>query len=117
MSKSIKTNRSKNQRRLRSTRVPHTVGNKTEPPILPRQRPKSSATPAARSDSKLSNMIALMRLRQGATIEQLAKATGWQAHSVRGAMSGAIKKKMGLIIASSKVDGVRTYRIVPAGSA
>lgn len=37
-------------------------------------------------------------------------ATGWQAHSVRDAISGSLRKKMGLTITSEKVDGVRTYR-------
>jgi hypothetical protein len=53
----------------------------------------------------------MLRSNKGATIEALSKATGWQAHSVRGAMSGAIKKKRGLGVTSEKVDGVRTYRI------
>ena len=49
----------------------------------------------------------------GASLDQLRKATGWQAHSVRGFLSGTLKKKMGLRVASSKVkDGQRTYRIV-----
>ena len=42
----------------------------------------------------------------------MAAATNWQAHSVRGAMSGALKKKLGLAIHSQKTDGVRMYRIV-----
>nr|TFG55530.1 MAG: DUF3489 domain-containing protein [Hyphomicrobiales bacterium] len=47
----------------------------------------------------------------GATIADLTSATEWQAHSVRGAMSGAIKKKRGLPVTSEKTDGARTYRI------
>jgi hypothetical protein len=44
---------------------------------------------------------------------QLRKATGWQAHSVRGLLSGTLKKKMGLRVVSSKLqDGQRTYRII-----
>ena len=39
-------------------------------------------------------------------------ATGWQAHSVRGAISGAIKKKLGLTVSSELVEGTRTYRVV-----
>jgi len=62
-------------------------------------------------DSKLGIVIGMLRSTKGATIEALSKATGWQAHSVRGAISGAIKKKHGLTVASEKVDGVRTYRI------
>jgi hypothetical protein len=41
----------------------------------------------------------------------MSLATGWQTHSVRGAISGAIRKRMGLIVESAKADGIRTYRI------
>jgi len=72
----------------------------------------SSPTPSSpRPGSKLGIVIAMLRSNKGATIDALSKATGWQAHSVRGAMSGAIKKKRGFIVNSEKVDGVRTYRI------
>jgi hypothetical protein len=57
-------------------------------------------------------MIALLRRQDGATIAQMTKATGWQAHSVRGAMSGMIKKRLGLTITSTKLGASRTYRIV-----
>jgi len=72
--------------------------------------------PHVRDGSKLAEMIALLRRREGATIDQMAKATGWQTHSVRGAMSGALKKKLGLIVTSSKADGVRTYRITTSSA-
>ena len=46
----------------------------------------------------------------------MAKATGWESHSVRGVMSGALKKKLGLTIASEKVEGRgRIYRIADHG--
>ena len=44
-------------------------------------------------------------------------ATGWQAHSVRGAMSGGLKKGFNFVIDSQKVESVRTYRIAPDGAA
>jgi hypothetical protein len=48
----------------------------------------------------------------GATVEQISKSLDWQTHSVRGAMSGALKKKQGLTITSEKTDtGRRVYRI------
>ena len=47
----------------------------------------------------------------GATVEQIAEAMGWQRHTVRGAMAGALKKKLGLTITSGKIDGQRIYRI------
>jgi len=65
----------------------------------------------ARANSKLAKVIAMLRQPKGTNIEDISKATGWQAHSVRGAMSGAIKKKLGLTVTSAKTDGVRTYRI------
>jgi hypothetical protein len=70
-------------------------------------------TPASglQKNSKLASVIAMLRHPKGASIDDLCKATGWQAHSVRGAMSGAIKKKLGLAVSSGKVNGVRTYRI------
>jgi hypothetical protein len=48
----------------------------------------------------------------GASLQQLQKATGWQAHSVRGFLSGTLKRKMGLRVDSAKLpDGRRTYRV------
>lgn len=73
--------------------------------------PRSSST---RENSKLANMIALLRRKEGATLEQMMKATDWQSHSVRGAMSGALKKKRELNITSTKEGSVRVYRIVDA---
>lgn len=61
---------------------------------------------------KLGLLVALLSNEQGATVEAMTAATGWQAHSVRGAMSGALKKGMGLAIASEKTDAGRRYRIV-----
>ncbi len=52
------------------------------------------------------------RTEGGATIDEIVAATGWQPHTVRGAMSGALKKKLGLTITSEKVDGLgRCYCI------
>jgi hypothetical protein len=50
----------------------------------------------------------------GATVEEMAAATGWQAHSVRGVMSGALVRKFGFVITSEKVDGgKRVYQALP----
>ena len=57
-------------------------------------------------------MIDLLRRPEGATIEEITAATVWQSHTVRGAMSGALKKKLGLLITSEKVEERgRVYRI------
>jgi hypothetical protein len=72
---------------------------------------EQNAPASVRANSKLGKMIALLRRQDGATIAQMMKATGWQAHSVRGAMSGAIKMRLGLTITSTKLGAGRTYRI------
>ena len=64
----------------------------------------------SKSKSKLDLLIARLKRPAGASIEDLSKVTGWQAHSVRGAMAGALRKK-GHNVSSEKVDGVRRYRL------
>jgi hypothetical protein len=66
---------------------------------------------------KLGMVVEMLRRPQGVTVEALSEATGWQVHSVRGAMSGTLKKKHGLTITSEKVEGVRRYRIASASEA
>ena len=59
-------------------------------------------------------LIALLQAPDGATMDTIMAATGWQAHTARGAMSGALGKKLGLIVTSAKEgDGARAYRISP----
>ncbi|MEO0870602.1 MAG: DUF3489 domain-containing protein [Pseudomonadota bacterium] len=60
--------------------------------------------------TKLDTLEKLLNRKNGATIADLTKATGWQPHSVRGAMAGALKKR-GHTITSEKKDSVRRYRI------
>lgn len=65
----------------------------------------------AREGSKKAAVLELLRRKQGATLAEIMTATGWQAHSVRGFISGALVKKMGLTVASTKrEDATRTYR-------
>ena len=66
---------------------------------------------------KLGKLVELLQRPSGATLEEMVAATGWQAHSVRGAMSGGLKKKQGLTITSTKTDGTRVYRIVSGEAA
>ena len=81
----------------------------------PASRAKSAkGTPKVRtvSNTKLSQLETMLRRPDGATLEQLADALHWQAHSVRGAMSGSLKKKQGLKITAVKAEGQeRVYRI------
>jgi len=66
----------------------------------------------AREGSKKAKVLALLERKEGATLPQLMKATGWQAHSVRGFLSGALGKKMRLKVESTKSDtGERVYRL------
>ena len=74
--------------------------------------PQVSEPPAPQDPKgKLGAVIALLRRPEGATLEEMMSATGWQAHSVRGALSGAIKKGRGLTVLSEKTDTGRVYRI------
>jgi hypothetical protein len=69
------------------------------------------ATPARRG-TKTAKILDLLKRPGGVTLKELIKATGWQAHSVRGFLSGAIGKKMGICVESSKQpDGERSYHI------
>ncbi len=66
----------------------------------------------AREGTKAAKVLALLRRPDGSTLKELMKATGWQAHSVRGFLSGAVGKKMGLKLESAKAeDGERSYSI------
>ncbi len=68
--------------------------------------------PKVRAGTKQALLIEMLRRPEGATIDEVMAATGWQAHTVRGAMAGALKKKLGLEVTSEKVEGRgRVYRI------
>ena len=66
----------------------------------------------SREGSKTANVLELLRRKGGVTARELMTATGWQAHSVRGFISGTVGKKMGLTVISAKSDdGERTYSL------
>ena len=68
-----------------------------------------------REGTKQATLIAMLRAPEGATIEEIVAATGWQSHTVRGAMAGALKKKLGLEVTSEKVENRgRVYRLPAA---
>lgn len=74
-------------------------------------RPESKAR-RTRADSKQAQLVEMLKRSKGATIEEIVKAFDWQAHTVRGAIAGALKKKLGLNVVSEKVEGRgRVYRI------
>lgn len=73
---------------------------------------KARKQATSKSRTKLARLEAMLRRPDGATVAQISKSLDWQTHSVRGAMSGALKKKQGLTITSEKTDdGRRVYRI------
>lgn len=72
-----------------------------------------SGSPSLRAGSKGAQVLCLLRRDGGASIEEMMAASGWQAHSVRGFLSGALKKKLGLEVTSSRDEsGNRRYRVV-----
>ena len=72
----------------------------------------ASFTPKTfRPGSKQATLIALLQREEGATLEEMVAATGWLSHTVRGAMAGALKKRLGMDVRSEKVEGRgRVYR-------
>ncbi len=58
-----------------------------------------------RAGSKLAILLALLRRDEGATVDEMAEATGWQPHTVRGVMSGALARRFGVATVSEKVEG------------
>ena len=71
--------------------------------------PKKTAS--ARAGSKTAKVLDLLKRSGGASLKELMKATGWQAHSVRGFLSGALGKKMGLTVSSAKAGEDRRYSV------
>ena len=68
--------------------------------------------PTQRAGTKQAQVIALLERPEGATIAEIVAATAWQAHSARGLISGVLKKKLGLVVGSTKEDGRgAVYRI------
>ena len=84
-----------------------------KPPPTPAREPVVAPSAPKPLGGKLAAMATLLSRPEGATLVQLTEATGWQTHSVRGALAGALKKH-GYVATSSKADGVRTYRLPSA---
>jgi hypothetical protein len=78
-----------------------------------KKAPKGAKKAAgARDGSKTARVLELLKRPSGVTAKELMKATDWQAHSVRGFLSGTVGKKMGLTVTSTKgEDGERTYSV------
>jgi hypothetical protein len=97
--------------------MPRVAPAKSQPnakPVASAKRPTlSQAASPAKTPTKAENIIALLKGKRGATLADMTKATGWQEHSVRGFLAGALKKRHGLEVQSEKHgDGPRRYRLV-----
>lgn len=79
----------------------------------PQRAPEPAASrPTPKGPSgKLGTVVALMQRPEGATVAQMGEATGWQPHSVRGALAGSLKRKHNLTIVGEPGQAGRVYRI------
>lgn len=91
-------------------------GGAVQKPVAAKSKGRQSPQTNVRQGTKQALLIDLLKRKTGATIDEMVEATGWQAHSVRGAISGALKKKLGLTVTSDMVEKRgRVYRIVERG--
>jgi hypothetical protein len=84
---------------------------------LPVASAPAGGSAGRRAGSKQARVIGLLQRPEGATIDEIASAMGWQRHTVRGLISGALKKKLGLHVLSEETDRGRLYRISESRSA
>ena len=91
---------------------------KAAPPTSePEAAGEPSPKPTPRAGTKQALMIDLLKRPEGATVEQIAAATGWQHHTIRGAISGALKKKLGLTVEAIRIREVGPNKTGAKGSA
>ena len=105
---------SKKSKSSKSVKKPQPGKAKVAPKGKPLSEPMKAGLKAVaeKSGSKLSKVIALLSRPEGVTLDEIMKATAWQKHTVRGAMSGTLKKKHGYDVTSRQSsDGVRHYMI------
>jgi Protein of unknown function (DUF3489) len=83
------------------------VGDSATAPIPEQATSTDTAATASttRTGTKQFALIATLRRPEGASLDEIVSATGWQAHTVRGAISGALKKRLGLAITSERIEG------------
>jgi hypothetical protein len=84
---------------------------KMKRPRQPTDPMVAGVTTVLRPGSKQALLLDLLGRDNGATIAELVEATRWQLHSIRGAISGTLKKKLGLAMATEKSTRGRVYRI------
>ena len=88
---------------------------RSKPAKAPKRKSKRNAglvSAISSGRTKHDQILSMLRARGGATIAAIARATGWQPHSVRGFFAGVVKKKLKLNLTSEKTSSGRVYRIV-----
>ncbi len=99
-----------NTKRAKPVKKRHAAGSKSS---NGRQNDRRTTKAPAPVKTKQAILIDHLSRAKGATLAELVEATGWQRHSVRGAISGTLKKKLGLAITSMTVEGKgRVYRTI-----
>jgi hypothetical protein len=104
--------------KLKATRALTPIPAQHAAPVAPKKAKATKeatakdAAPTAREGSKKAIVLDMLKRPEGATLQDIMSATGWQAHSVRGFISGGLGKKMGLKIESLKTsEGARVYHL------
>jgi hypothetical protein len=98
-------------------RAPPPAKSKAKAKVAKPGKSASAERPAPRAGTKQAFLIEMLRRPEGATIEQIAAATGWQKHTIRGAISGALKKKLGLTVEAIRIRQVDPNKAGAKGSA
>ena len=97
---------------MKKTSSPKASVSKKQPHKKSVPSPKAEKTSGPGNSTKQAQLISLLKQSSGVSLPDLMKATGWQAHSVRGFISGTLKKRLNLhVISDTTSDGLRRYRI------
>jgi hypothetical protein len=99
-----------------ATTAPAGGKRKAKPQPAKPAKVSSSEKPTPRTGTKQAKLIELLRRPEGATVAQIAAATGWQHHTIRGAISGALKKKLGLAVEATRTREVGPNKTGAKGS-
>jgi outer membrane biosynthesis protein TonB len=101
-----------NRRPPKTASKPSSSRAKATSSIAASARPDDASAPHFRVGSKADAIVDLLRHKDGATVAEMTSATGWQPHSVRGFLAGALRKKLSLEVTSTKeANGERRYRL------
>jgi len=86
----------------------------TESQVAKKTKSKSAASSSETTASKQDVVLSMLRRQQGASIAEICEVTGWQPHSVRGFLSGALKRRLKIAVVSEQGEsGERRYSVAP----